>query len=250
MKANQLIMLSLATAMGVTSCSPVLYTTSGQNVPLFREKGEVAFNVGYFGIPDVVSDVPYFYDTDIKGYAGQFAAAIDSSVAVMSSFYTLKASDEWEVKGTYFDAGVGIFNHGKEFTGEIFAGIGVGSMKNSYDFEKIDAKYLKFFIQPSGGFTSKVIDMAFTPRIGWVTYTKHSSNVTDPLVEDFFSQKKTTFVFEPGVTIRMGYKNVKFQYQYNYSTFSYEGTDEFDPVGNRFSSFSLYVLITDRWNDK
>lgn len=248
MKSNQFILLFMAIAMVISSCSPVLYSTTGQNVPLFREKGEVAFNVGYFGIPDVVNDVPYFYDTNVNGFAGQFAAAIDTSVAIISSFYTLKDSDsDWEVKGSYFEAGAGIFDHGQAFTGELFAGIGVGSLKNSYDAETIDANYLKFFIQPSGGFTSKVIDMAFTPRIGWVTYTNHDSNVDDALVEDYFSEKKTTFVFEPGVTVRFGYRNIKLQYQFNYSTFNYEGTDEFDPVGNEFSSLSLYILITDRW---
>jgi hypothetical protein len=250
MKVNQIIMLSLAgITIGLSSCSPVLYSTTGQNVPLFRKKGEVVINAGFFGIED--KDLSSYYDSE-NGFNAQFAAAIDSSVAIISSLYTLKAGSdsEWEIKGSYFEAGVGIFKHGEvsKLTGEIFAGI--GSMKNSYDLENIDANYLKFFIQPSGGFSSKVLDMAFTPRMGLVNYTKHNSNVEEPLVDDYFSEKKTTFVFEPGVTIRMGYKNVKLQYQFNYSTFHYKGTDEFDPVSNMVGSFNLFILISDRWKDK
>jgi len=248
MKANQLIMLSMAIAMGISSCSPVLYSTTGQNVPLFRKKEEVAINAGYFGIED--KDLSSYYDSE-GGFNAQFAAAVDSSVAIISSLYTLKAGSdsEWKIKGSYFEAGVGLFKHGEvsKLTGELFAGIGFGSMKNSYDFKNIDANYLKFFIQPSGGFSSKVLDMAFTPRIGLVTYTKYNNNVEEPLVDDFFSEKKTTFVFEPGITIRMGYKNVKLQYQFNYSTFHYKGTDEFDPVSNMVGSFNLFILISDRW---
>jgi|APTNR8051073442_1049403.scaffolds.fasta_scaffold00003_272 hypothetical protein len=251
MKAYQLFMLSMAIAIAISSCSPVLYSTTGQNVPLFRKKGEVVLNAGYFGIED--KDLSSYYDSE-NGFNAQFAAAIDSSVAIMSSLYTLNAGSdsEWEIKGSYFEAGVGIFKHGEvsKLTGELFAGIGFGSMKNSYDFENIDANYLKFFIQPSGGFSSKVLDMAFTPRMGLVTYTKHDSNVEEPEVDDYFSDKKTTFVFEPGITIRVGYKNVKLQYQFNYSTFHYKGTDEFDPVSNMVGSFNLFFLISDRWKDK
>lgn len=244
-------MLSVAIALGVSSCSPVLYSTTGQNVPLFRSKGEVMMNAGYFTIQD--NDLSSYYDPE-NGFNAQFAAAVDSSVAIMSSVYTLKtgSDSDWKIKGSYFEAGVGVFKHNEvsKLTGELFAGIGLGSMKNSYDLENVDANYLKFFIQPSGGFSSKVLDMAFTPRMGLVTYTKHDSNVEDPQVDDYFSEKKTTFVFEPGITIRMGYKNIKLQYQFNYTTFHYKGTDEFDPVSNAAGSFNVFVLISDRWKDK
>src|SRR5260221_4708466 len=114
----------------------------------------------------------------------------------------------------------------------------------------VNANYFKPFIQPSIGFSTKIIDIALTPRIGYVTYTSKSDNVTDPQMrsdlDTYYSAKKNTLVFEPGVTVRVGFKNVKLQGQYNNTSFNYTSSTNFNPIDKNFFFLGLSILITDR----
>ncbi len=79
---NQLPILLISTAALFSSCNPVLYSTVGQNVPLFTEKGEVTLQAGYAA--------SFGNNTDADGVAIQAAYAVSNSIAVMGSFYSLK----------------------------------------------------------------------------------------------------------------------------------------------------------------
>jgi len=240
---NPILAILAVIMINLSACSPILYSTVGQNVPLFREKGEVALNAGLA----VSGNSNYFGTTGINV---QLAVAPTNSLAVISSFYSLKESDGTG-KGNYFELGIGKFKYNPKsnLTGEIFFGAGLGSIKSSPDGYQISSDFLKVFIQPSGGFTSKVFDIAFTPRVGVVNFLSHKNEGNEQEINQFFSDKKTTVVFEPGITLRLGFKNVKLQYQYNYSTFNYNsnGYNDFDLVNDTFMSFNLYFLMTERW---
>lgn len=231
---NTDIVVLFAVLVSLSACNPVLYSTVSQNVPLFKEKGEVAFNAGVA----VSGSSNYFGST---GFNAQLAVAADSSLAIISSFYSIK--DEESGKGNYFELGVGKFKHNPEskLTGEIFIGAGFGSIKNSFDGLQLNSNFLKVFIQPSGGYTTKIVDFALTPRIGIVNFTSYENEVNDQAVAHFFSEKKTTVVFEPGVTVRLGFKNIKLQYQLNYSTFKYDSSDF--AVNDIFMSLNLFFLF-------
>ncbi len=190
-------------ALCLTSCSPVLYTTVGQNVALFHQKGEAAFSANH-------AETNY-----ASGASVQVAAAVDSSVEVMSSYYSLSSGTS---SGNYFELGAGKFKYNptSKFCGEVIFGMGFGSIKNSINNSGnssnfiVNANYFKPFIQPSFGFSTKIIDLAFTPRIAFVTYTSKSDNTTDPSMRNdldvYFSAKQNTVVFEPGLTLRAGFK--------------------------------------------
>jgi hypothetical protein len=250
------LIMILVALISLISCSPeipVLYTAAGQNVPLFQKKGEIAMSGGFASAsPKDYNYNDFDFTPYMQGFNIQFAMAVDSSVAIISSLYSLSEDDDFISKGNYFELGIGKFkyNLNSNLTGEIFIGAGFGSLKNSMENQSINARYFKVFIQPSGGYSSEIIDVAFTPRVGLVTHTSNSSILNDPAMEQSFSGKKTKLVFEPGVTLRVGYKNVKLQYQFNYSTFHYNDTDEIDPVYPRFGSLGLYVLIPNRWKNK
>jgi hypothetical protein len=240
----------------LTSCAPVLYSTVGTNVPLLKEKGEVVVSGGMSQVDNKSNDYLYYY-SGASGFNLQFAAAIDSNLAIISSFYSLRNKDsqeEWTGNGTYFEAGIGKFGSGKKsknLIGEIFIGTGFGSISNAYPGAHINASYLKPFLQPSGGVRTKYFDFALTPRFGMVFFTGHNvsglEDEEDQIISDFFFDKKATFVFEPGFTIRAGIKNVKLQYQINYTTFNYSKTvddEEFDPVNQVYSSLGIYFLFS------
>jgi hypothetical protein len=129
--------------------------------------------------------------------------------------------------------------------GEIFLGLGYGAIQNNNNGSHIETKFLKPFIQPSGGLTTKYFDILFTPRIAMVSLISNSTRALTPSdtqeANQFFNDKKHTVVIEPGVTMRIGYKNVKLQFQYNYSSFKESLT--IDPVNNRYGSLGLYILV-------
>ncbi|MFN3839098.1 MAG: hypothetical protein ACK4RF_00190 [Cyclobacteriaceae bacterium] len=230
--------------LAIASCSPVFYSNVGQNVPLFRKKGEV-FLAGGTSKTYNKDDVNV-----IDGLNLMAAAAIDSNKAVLFSFYSLKDDDlyDWNGKGNYIELGYGLFERGKtsKLNGEVFVGLGYGTINNTgLDGTYINLRFLKPFIQPSGGFSTGVLDFAFTPRIGLVQYISNNSSIE--LSNDFYSKKKSTFVFEPGVTIRLGYRYLKLQYQFSYSTFNYSMNDA-NPVYSQYESLSLILMISNRWN--
>lgn len=232
--------------MVITSCVPVFYSNVGQNVPLFRGKGEV-FLAG--GLSATYNKNDY---TDAEGLNVMAAAAVDSNMAVLCSFYSLKSSgdsqsNEWSGKGNYFELGIGLFERGKtsRLNGEIFVGLGYGTINSTDNYNThINLKFLKPFIQPSGGFSTGALDIAFTPRIGLVQYVSNSG------ARDFFAEKKSTLVFEPGVTVRLGYRNVKLQYQFTYSTFKYSFDQGGNPINSHHESLSVAIMISDRWTNR
>src|SRR5690349_23747567 len=87
----------------ISSCAPVVYAPVGQNVPLLKNKGDITFNASAASTEDA------------GGVGLQFASALDSSFALISSLYFMghKSEDnvdgdsEWEGRGSYFEIGAG-----------------------------------------------------------------------------------------------------------------------------------------------
>ena len=243
------IITALLLGMLLYSCAPALYTNVGQNVPLLKKKGEFAVSAGKGSTGNDHGSA--------EGFNTQAALAVGKSTAIISSFYSMKSSgDDIEGKGNYFEIGVGKFkgNDETKFIAEIFGGTGFGSIQNSMGSDKINLKYVKPFIQPSCGFSTKVIDIAVTARIGLVSYTSKSENISDPQQQqtfgNFWSENKNSFVFEPGVTFRIGYQNIKLQLQYAHTSLKYEwpdGSDHYSAVFDNYGSFGVFILLSDRW---
>jgi hypothetical protein len=250
MGPNFCVCAFVVAAIIFSSCSPAFYSTVGQNVPLFHEKGEVALNGGIMSASNTSDGFIPFTNLS-SGIALQGAVAVSSAAALFASYYDMNYDSEWQISANYVELGGGLFMYKPKssFVGELFAGVGYGKIGNQSGMEEINAEFMKYFIQPSAGFTSKVFDVAFTPRMGVVDYLSNSpSDRSD--VRDFFAEKETTFVFEPGVTVRVGFKNFRAQYQMNYSTFHFSqpyNNEEFDPVMDCYGSLSFFVLISRRW---
>jgi hypothetical protein len=155
----------------------------------------------------------------------------------------------------YFEAGVGKYGYSAEnkWSYELIGGVGYGTLKNKLGNETVNANYIKPFFQPSFGVSGGIVEFALTPRIGLVSYVSHSNSISDSFdrsrVETFFDEKSSSLVFEPGATLRIGYRNVKVQAQYVYSTFNYEDDDGMDPVNPEFISIGLHILITNRFKE-
>lgn len=243
------LLLMVVILVGFSSCSPVLYSTVGQNVPLLKEKGEVSMGAGLA------------VTNDGSGVSVQLSGAVSNHVALLGSYYSLSSesedTDNWSGKGSYGEFAAGTFgplNAKGNLVYEIFGGVGWGKIDNERNLSVANVKYFKPFVQPSFGFTSPWFEAAFTPRIGVVSYTDHTFKWDDPIEasywENAFETNKTTLVFEPGITFRSGYKGIKLQMQYSYTTFdpwkAYENGDE--PATNTdFFSIGINYMITKRY---
>ena len=255
--SNSAIVLSIASVVVVSiqSCSPILYSATGQNVPLFKNKGEVAISGGLcWGKND---------EGDALGGNIQGAVAIDSTWAVMSSLYSMKGPVETfylgkqsptTSNGNYVEAGLGKFKYWPrpKLTGEIFLGTGFGSIKNKIIDERLEAKFIKPFVQPSIGYGGRIFEVALTGRVGLVSFTSNTNTLSDPdqraEAEKFFNEKHSTMVFEPGLTFRGGYKSVKGQFQYCFSSFSYH-SGKYAPMYQNYISFGFTVLFSKPWKN-
>lgn len=233
------------------SCGPVLYSSVGQNVPLFQEKGEFSGQVAY---------ARGLGAWEAEGIGLQGAYSVSDKVALISNFYTMKgndpyADDEWEGSGSYFELGGGIYGGDPEkmFLYEIFAGFGTGSIKNQSlinEGEYINVKYMKPFIQPSVGLSSKYLEIAFTPRIAYLGYTeKDDFNISNdgvPLNTNlYFGKNDKQILFEPGLMIRGGFPGVKLELQYNYSSLG-EPVKDYSFVNDSFFSFGIRFLVSNK----
>jgi hypothetical protein len=118
----------------------------------------------------------------------------------------------------------------------------------------IDVNYVKPFIQPSIGFSSKYFDLELTPRVAYLSYTSQNDYRLDPTTEpnsprQFFEENHNTFIFEPGIMVRGGIPGVKLEIQYNFSTIR-EPSDSYFVNNQEFVSVGLRFLISERTSEK
>lgn len=254
MKASLRFLFLVLAAAGFYACGPVLYSNVGQNVPLLQEKGEFSGQVSYSS-----SDGAWV----ANGVGLQGAYAISDKVGVISSFYSMKGAedqgDEWEGKGSYFELGVGLFggNPDKKISYEGYAGVGTASIKNTSmvnSGSKLHVNYIKPFIQPSIGFTTRYFDMVLTPRISYLNIT--SGDDLQPVLDgmpinsgEFLDEINHKVMFEPGILIRGGFPQAKLEIQYNFSTLK-EPSEDYYLLNNEFVSIGLRFLISGRFAEK
>ena len=111
---------------------------------------------------------------------------------------------------------------------------------------------MKPFIQSSIGLSTPWFEVALTPRLALVNNTNYENNLVDPddrnHAENFFRENKNKFVFEPGLTVRGGYKGLKANI--NLSLSSYDPGDEFEESSpnTAYIGIGLTALISKRYS--
>jgi len=181
------------------------------------------------------------------------ALAVDSSLAIISSFCSMKDSEEQGAEitgnGTYIDFGIGKFwtINDSEWIAELFIGTGFSSIKNKVNMNNLNVKYFTPFVQPSIGYRNAFFEFAFTPKLAMINYTSMTNELADPdqhiSAEDFYESNKTQFAIEPGFTFRLGWESVKIHWQTVYSSFEYNGLEDTSPVNYLFTSFGIFFRI-------
>ncbi len=108
---------------------------------------------------------------------------------------------------------------------ELIGGYGQGNFENNYPNENntfssfkpkgtpiVKASYHKFFLQPSLGFHHDIYDLGFTSRLSLVDHYDIEEWVNGGARKAPYDIGGDLF-WEPGITVRVGYKLVKFQSQ-------------------------------------
>ncbi len=196
------------------SCS--VYIPNGANTPMFSRKGEAQINAS------VGSGI------NIQG-----AYAVTDHFGIMANgYYTNSTEDSGsndtrKGSGQLFEGGIGYYNKsGAGLAFETYAGAGFGSVSIDRATSaplaatKFEASAVKFFIQPTIGYSGKNFEIGLTPRLTMLNYQKPATTYSkaDLAVYKFVDIDQTNWMFfEPMLTIRGGGERLKGQIQAGHS---------------------------------
>ena len=207
-----IFIISVSVIAFITGCSPVYYAPDVQHVPLHKEAGEIRLSGGF----SQGADVTY---TDFQG-----SIAILDNIAVMSSAmyadygeHEDKAFSECSGEGHQLSLGMGYFRSFGLLIFETYAGMGLGRVKNYHEYQGFsDMKYTQPFIQPSVGVKINHIELAFSIRFNHLDY--YNIKTRDLDIEnqkkiDTIEKSGEYWFWEPALTARLGFPNIKLQAQ-------------------------------------
>jgi hypothetical protein len=211
------------------SCGSYYYMPTQQQIPLFTEKNELHMTGGIDG-------------QEFNNF--QFSYSLTNSIGLQVNTLFKGGGKEGSNYGSLIEGGPGYhFNLNKHFIIETFAGYGNANLnKNNETFH---LSFDRFYIYPIFGFQSKFVDIAYSIRYNYLTY--HFKGIPPP-----YSKTQTAFwepynlnnnsyeFLESALTLRLGYKYIKLQGQYNWIV----GHDKynFNYMENNIS-ISLFIMI-------
>lgn len=211
MKRNLIFGIMIIIGLFASSCNTTLYVPNTVNAPLLKEKGEVKASIG--------------------GNNFQAAYGLTNNVGIIGNVFWDKYEEEITEnnttfntinKGNLYELGIGYFTGISEnVVFETYAGGGIGRIDfdNERNGKNFEVNATKFFIQPAVGYVGKFFDVAFTPRLSAVKYSdlRTSGYTPEELNTEYLNKSDVedkTWVFaEPALTVRVGYKFVKLQFQ-------------------------------------
>ena len=196
----------------ITGCRTNYYWPIIQNVPLFKEKNELQASIG-LGNHDMHFLGSYSFTDHI---AGQLA--FTNSHSLFPALTIINSLTDGNINSTFLEAGLGYYLRFKEYLAfETFGGYSYGMIEGDNYYNKTSVDFSRLYLQPSLGFVSDNVEIAFTPKFTKVDYRikeniiHYLSPNNDILIN---MDKNSYYFFEPGITVRFGFKNVKFKFQY------------------------------------
>ncbi|HYG16709.1 MAG TPA: hypothetical protein VEC12_13215 [Bacteroidia bacterium] len=233
--------LLIGCAVGLMSCSRAYYAPNAQNVPLFT------------GVNDARFTVAHNSGDNVSGAEVQTAFSPSENVGLMANYYNVYARDRGE--GEYIDIAGGYYYPMNNFIFEVYGGYGNGRTLNTFN----GAGYLrnnfnKFYLQPVIGFSYKYLDIAASARFAHISLYRIRAQFADAQEQNTnrlittdiaaINNNRNSFVIEPALTIRYGWKYLKLQAQYTYSGFLAPVTY---PAERRNLSIGLFFYLDEDW---
>lgn len=237
MKNIKSIAIVAGLGMAFASCNHHYYVPTSINAPMLTEKNEFMGQLG----------VGFTETSDFVHFQGAYG--ITNEVGVMVNGLTTGGNTRYGIVnptedygfGHQFELGVGYHKpFGDVFGAEIYAGYGTAYQKHGYirDNEPdafSEIRNRAYFIQPSIGLRTNVVDFIFTLRFNTVDF--HSVDTSAAALPENESRALRSMstnniqnYFQPGITLRLGYKYLKFQTQLSLMGLSNDQRDF--PVNN------------------
>jgi hypothetical protein len=211
--------LTLFVAIFLNSCTHYYYVANIQDVPLFKEKNEFRIS-GSAGSGDESTSIEV-----------QTAYAVTDKIGIMADYMSAKGGDPTSHNygsGNFYEGAVGYYRPvGRFGVFETYGGLGFSNQHHEYSnyYSNLitgtsDLSSLKFYIQPSFGFTTKFFDIAVSTRFSALTFNIKTNNVSGD--NNLFNELNglSTQIhpyIEPAITIRAGWQYTKVQIQAEYS---------------------------------
>lgn len=237
MKNIKPILLVAVLGMAFASCNHKYYVPTTINAPMLTEKNEFMGQLG----------VGFTESSDFVHFQGAYG--ITNEVGVMVNGLTTGGNTRYGVVvpsqdygfGHQFELGLGYHKPlGDLFGTEIYAGYGTGYQKHGYyqDGQPDATSVIRnraYFIQPSIGLRTDIVDFIFTLRFNTVDFhSVDTSSVALPENESMalrsMMNNPVQYYFQPGLTLRLGYRYLKFQTQLSLMGLSNDQRDF--PVNN------------------
>ena len=245
MKRQLVIITFFIFAILISSCSHYYYIQNIQNVPLFKEKNELCATMALGG------------GDEVSTKEVQAAYSITKNIAVMADFMSASggnvSSNNWG-KGMYLDGAVGYYKSLNDIgVFEIYGGIGTSNQHHQYSTGNhndgtADLSFTKIFLQPSLGLTFKAFDIAISTRFSKLSFNKVDNQINLNNYEiynlDTIALNRNSFLIEPALTLRGGWKFIKLQLQFSYTNNLTHQNLKFE---NSNVSLGLYFTIAKRY---
>ena len=206
--AMKRLCLALTVLSMMSSCSPKYYAPTLQNVPLFREKGEMRFAANIASGDEVGS----------TEFQGAYAFTDELGVMLNADF----AHGDFDSHGFVVEGGGGYYRPIRQrLAFELYGGAGIGKAVNRYGSgdspDVSDLRFSKFFVQPDFGIRRKFFEAAISTRFTGLHYygidtTVNTPGATIPDVE-YIRSHASSLLAEPAFIVRAGHPSVKFQLQ-------------------------------------
>lgn len=231
-----LILLVTIIYCSIIGCNPIYYRPNTQQVPLFKEKGEIRASV--------VSNLNDQFEI-------QTAYAVNNNIGILANGifvnYDLENDGNY-VKGNFIEVGGGYYKPiWNKFVFECYGTVGYGNVFSQFGepsmsmfTRTIETDLLRIGVLPLIGYRTKYFSAAFSSRLAHLSFFNYSGGYVyeSNLQTDYLRLNKSNMLIEPALTLRGGWNYIQLQAQivgsYNLSNKNfYQDT----------SSFSIGLLI-------
>lgn len=235
-----LALLLLFSLLQLTSCLHHQYLPNTHSQPMLTKKGDQRF-LG------TLNSHNFAQSGDL-----QYARAVNDQYGLLvNGMWTLSSQDSSLLRGVHLEAAGGRFwyrptkfaepQNPDGVVTEVYVGAGWGTYFNRY----VDGDgsgfiifppppmptvpivgtsrlhYSKWFVQPSIGYLSSILELGFSARLAYLNFFSGQFAGNDPEGKKIYRrilEKNDYFIFEPAATIRLGLGKVKLQGQLGYTS--------------------------------
>lgn len=213
-----ILLTALVLILIFSACQPVHYIPNMNNVPILQEKGEGSVSLG-IGTAGRDSANQYSLHTSYL-ITNHFAAKTNS---VIYTFNKNFSSNRTRNSGQIHEIGLGYIHNSEDkfFNFGIWGIMGMGKMNTVVPIqnESLSTNLSILGITPTAGFVTDYYSLSFSMKSFYLRYSDIRGNLDYNGVNEveYLRTYNKSFIIEPTITERIGFKRFKFIQQTTFS---------------------------------